>query len=78
MDDSSAAALFQIVFLLTLGLALAVIANKLAREKGRNVTLWTVLALIPIFNFLFMWYFVGASNLKLEQKVDEILRKLDK
>lgn len=29
-------------------------------------------------NFMLVWYFVGATNLRLEKKVDELLEALKK
>ena len=53
------------------------VAYLLAKEKGRNATKWTLLALIPIVNLFCLYYFIGAANLKLEAKLDEVLRRLD-
>lgn len=47
----------------------------LAKDKGRNVSLWTVLGLIPLVNFICMFFFVGASNLRLEKKLDALLEQ---
>jgi len=47
----------------------------LAKEKGRRVLLWTVLGFIPGVNILVMWFFIGAANLRLEGKIDELLRR---
>jgi hypothetical protein len=58
-----------------LGIPAAVIANMLAKEKGRNVMLWTIVGLIPIIGLFSLWYFVGASNLRLERKIDELLAR---
>lgn len=77
-NSSPASAIFQIVFLFFMGLPLAITAYKPAKEKGRNVVLWTTLACIPILNFLCMWFFVGAANLKLEGKIDELLQSIAK
>jgi len=53
---------------------LGIVAFLLARDKGRNVTLWTLLGILPVANFVCIWYFVGASNLRLERKIDELLQ----
>jgi hypothetical protein len=53
----------------------AVVANMLAREKGRNVVLWTVMGAIPVVGFFSLWFFVGASNLRMERKLDELLKR---
>lgn len=55
---------------------MAVSAHFLAKEKGRNVTKWTILALIPVVNFACIWFFIGASNLKLERKIDDLALRL--
>lgn len=34
---------------------------------------WALLGFIPIINFLAMYYFMGAANLKLERKIDALL-----
>ena len=48
----------------------------LAKEKGRNIPLWTVIGCIPLVNMFFIWFFIGAANLKTEQKLEEILRSI--
>jgi uncharacterized protein (DUF983 family) len=65
-------ALFPFIIL---GIGFAVVAFKLATEKGRNPWLWAVLSLIPVVNLWCMTYFVGATNLKLDAKIDELLGK---
>ena len=75
MESSGGGLLGLIPFLLISSL-FAIVANLLAKEKGRNVTKWTVLGLIPIFNMFCMWYFIGAANLRLERKLDDLLEKM--
>lgn len=58
--------------LILMSLLMAISAHLLAKEKGRNVTKWTILALIPVVNFACIWFFIGASNLKLEKKIDDL------
>ena len=53
----------------------AIIANLLARDKGRNVAVWTVVALVPGIGLFALWYFVGAANLRVERKLDEFLKR---
>jgi hypothetical protein len=36
--------------------------------------LWTVVGLIPGVNFLALSYFIGASNLRMERKLDQVLQ----
>jgi len=76
MDAASPSLFISFLPMLLLSLLMAVPANMLARQKGRNVVLWTILALIPLVNFACIWYFVGASNLALERKIDELMLEL--
>ena len=78
MDNTSASLLISFLPLILMSLLMAIAANVLAREKGRNITKWTILALIPIVNFACIWFFIGAANLHTERKLDEILKRLDK
>jgi len=75
MEEPQSAGFLNIILLLVMSIPLAVTAFLLARQKGRNAVLWTIIALIPMVNFFSMWYFVGASNLNLEKKIDELLSK---
>ena len=77
MDNNSPNMLATFLPLIFMSLPMAVSAHLLARDKGRNVVLWTVLALIPILNFACIWYFIGASNLKLERKLDALMNQLN-
>jgi len=63
--------------LIIMTLPMGVIAHLLAKEKGRNVTLWTILGIIPMINFFTIWFFIGAANLKIERKLDELLERND-
>jgi hypothetical protein len=54
------------------------ICHRLAKEKGKNVTLWTVLGIIPVVNTFALAYLVGAVNALLEKKVDRLLSLLEK
>jgi hypothetical protein len=62
--------------MLIFSLGIIPVSYKLAREKGRNVVLWTVLGAIPILNVICVWFFIGAANLRLEVKIDELNRRL--
>lgn len=61
-----------------LTLSLGPVAFLLAREKGRNVVLWTILGFIPILNYFFLAFFMGAANLRLESKIDRLLEQQGK
>jgi hypothetical protein len=61
--------------LIIISIVMAIPANMLAKEKGRNVVKWTILAAIPIVNLFFLWFFIGAANLRLERKIDQLLQQ---
>ena len=61
--------------LIIISLFFGVVANMLAKEKGRKVTLWTVLGFIPLVGYVCMPFFIGAANLKLEEKIDRLLER---
>jgi hypothetical protein len=79
-SESSGAGNGLIAFLplVIISIFIAIPAYLLAKEKGRNVRLWTVLGLIPMVNFICMWFFVGAVNLRLEKKIDALLERNQK
>jgi O-antigen/teichoic acid export membrane protein len=72
MENSGPSIFVSFLPLIFMSLLMAVSAHFLAKEKGRNVTKWTILALIPVVNFACIWFFIGASNLKLERKIDDL------
>jgi hypothetical protein len=49
----------------------------LAKDKGRNALKWTILGSIPLVNLACVWYFVGATNLRLERKIDDLLSSVE-
>jgi len=57
---------------------MAFIINKLAKEKGKNVVLWTVLACIPIVNIFILPYIVGTPSKIQEEKLNKILALMEK
>lgn len=66
--------LIQLIPLLLFSMTLGITAYFLAKEKGRNVALWTVLGSIPLVNFFCISFFIGAANLRLERKIDQLLQ----
>jgi hypothetical protein len=54
------------------------VIRKLAKEKGKDVILWTVLACIPIVNFIVLPYIVGTPSKILEDKMDIIIETLNR
>ncbi len=76
MQPDSFSTILTFLPLFVMSATSAIAAFLLAREKGRNVTEWTILAAIPFIGVMFVWFFVGAANLKHEKKLDKILEKL--
>lgn len=72
--DPLASIILPILMLLIFG----IVAHMLAKEKGRNVVLWTVLGFIPVVNIFCMLFFVGAANLRLEEKIDRLFKETQK
>lgn len=54
---------------LTLGIA----GYFLAKDKGRPAGRWAVFCLIPGINAACIFFLVGATNLRIERKLDAIL-----
>ncbi len=54
------------------------IIRGLAKAKGKDMTLWTVLACIPFVNFIVLPYIVGVPSKILEDKMDKIIELLSK
>ena len=63
--------------IIILSIGFSVVTGLLAKDKGRNVFLWVVLGLIPFVNFWSIPYIIGASNLRLERKLDALMAKLE-
>ena len=77
-DEQSAIGLFgSLLPILLLSVIIAVSAHLLAKEKGRNVLKWTVLGAIPFLTLFCIWFFVGAANLRLERKLDELIARTE-
>jgi hypothetical protein len=70
----SNAGLLQLLPLAIVSVVFGFVSRALAKDKGRDVPVWTVLGFIPIVNMFVAWFFVGASNLRVERKLDAILR----
>ena len=55
------------------------VCRRLAQEKHKNVALWTVLAIIPLVNWMVaIPYLLGSTNLVLEEKLDKALAILER
>ncbi|MDP3260246.1 MAG: hypothetical protein Q8M34_06640 [Thermodesulfovibrionales bacterium] len=78
MEQSGTNLIASLLPLLLLSVVFAIGAHFLAKDKGRNVGLWTVLGAIPLVNMFCIWYFIGAANLRLEKKIDDLTEMLHK
>ena len=68
----------RFVSFIVIYITVVLICYMLAKEKGKDITLWTVLSLIPLINFFVLLYLVGTPNTALDKKVDRILNLLPK
>ena len=75
MEYQEPSMLATLLPLILLTVPLGVIAHLLAKEKGRNVVLWTVLGFIPLVNYFCFAFFIGAANLRLEKKIDKLIEQ---
>ena len=76
MQETPIEALMQFVPLLIFSCIGGFVARALAKDKGRNVVKWTILGFIPAVNLFCIPFFIGASNLRLERKMDTILEAM--
>ena len=75
METQTPDPLLGLIFPGILWLMTGIAAYLLAKDKGRNVVLWTILGLVPIINFGAIMFFIGASNRRLEEKLDKLLKE---
>ena len=75
MDHGTESTLLSLLPLVLMTLPIGFISRTLAKERGRNLTTWTVLGFFPVVNYFAIIFFLGAANLKLERKLDELLAK---
>jgi hypothetical protein len=66
----------QFLPLALISILLMFICRSIAKEKGKDITLWTILGLIPAVNFYSLLYLLGAPSKILEGKMDRILNLL--
>ena len=75
MNQATSSSLLAFLPISIFSVGFGIVAFLLAREKGRNVALWTIPGLLPVINFVCLWFFVGAANLRLERKIDQLLKE---
>jgi hypothetical protein len=76
MQTTPEANLMSFVPLLLLSVVFGFVGHYLAKDKGRPVLRWTILCLIPFVNFYCLFYLVGCTSLRLEEKLDQVLKAL--
>jgi len=64
--------------LILASIPIVIVCHRLAKEKGKDLTLWTILGIIPLVNYFAMFYLIGAVNTQLQRKVDRMLSLLEK
>jgi hypothetical protein len=69
-------AIQQFLPIIIISIPIMFICRSIAKEKGKDVTLWTILGLIPVINIYSLLYLFGASSTILEGKIDKILAQM--
>jgi hypothetical protein len=59
--------------MLILAIPFGLMTRSLAIEKGKNVGKWTIVGFIPIVGIFAFYHIVGATNERLERKIDALL-----
>lgn len=70
--------IFSLLPLILMMVPIIFIIRGLAKAKGFDLTLWTILACIPFVNFIILPYIVGLPSKTQEDKIDKILELLNK
>jgi hypothetical protein len=70
--------LISFIPLILIMVSMIFIIRALAKEKGKDVKFWTILACIPIVNFIVFPYMVGTPSKIMEEKMDKIIELLNK
>jgi len=66
----------QFLPLIIISIPIMFICRSIAKEKGKNVTLWTIFGLIPGINIYSLLYLFGTPSTILEGKIDKILAQM--
>lgn len=66
----------QVLPLIIISIPIMFICRIVAKEKGKDVTIWTIIGLIPVVNIYSLFYLFGASSTILEGKIDKILTQM--
>ena len=74
MQPSTETHLMSFIPLLLVSVLIAIVGHFLAKDKGRPVLRWTILCIIPGVNLYCLLFLIGATSLRIERKLDEILK----
>jgi len=66
----------QFLPIIIISIPIMFICRSIAKEKGKDVILWTILGLIPGINIYSLLYLFGAPSTILERKIDKILAQM--
>lgn len=67
----------QFLPLIITSIPIMFICHSLAKEKGKDVALWTILGIIPGINIYSLFYLIGVPSNILKEKTDKILHILE-
>ena len=73
MESTAGAGFAAFIPILIMMIPLIFICRKLAQDKGKSATKYTILGCIPIVNYFALLYLVGTTNKILEDKIDQVL-----
>jgi hypothetical protein len=77
-EPSSGGLVGMLLPLIIMMIPLVFIIHRLAKEKNKNIVLWTVLGCIPLANYFSLIYLVGSANTQLEEKLDRVIAIFEK
>ncbi len=77
MGPSSQSLLITLLPLAIVLIPLILINYFLAKEKGKNVLLWTLLSIIPIVNYFILFYLIGTPDLIISNKLDKLIKEVE-
>jgi len=73
MENTAGGGFTGFIPLLIMMIPLIFICRRLAQDKGKSATKYTILGCIPLVNYFTLLYLVGTTNKILEDKIDQVL-----
>jgi hypothetical protein len=71
--ESNSAGFAAFIPLLIMMIPLIFICRRLAQDKGRSATKYTILGCIPFVSYFALLYLVGTTNKNLEDRIDQVI-----